>query len=75
MSGIITKLKVVPPPQPAPPLENNPILQFFEVGTECSTAGPGLIWRVHDAYRKSDGRVSALIFIFSACEYYNSWNA
>uniref|UniRef100_A0A2H1WNQ0 SFRICE_039817 n=1 Tax=Spodoptera frugiperda TaxID=7108 RepID=A0A2H1WNQ0_SPOFR len=58
MSGIITKLSSkASQPQPLP-LDNNPILQYFEVGAESSTAGPGLIWRIHDAYRKSDGKVS-----------------
>ncbi|XP_049694120.1 SCY1-like protein 2 isoform X3 [Helicoverpa armigera] len=63
MSGIITKLKVGANQPPPPPLENNPILQFFEVGKESSTAGPGLIWRVHDAYRKSDGKECS-VFVF-----------
>lgn len=72
MSGMITKLKTVPPPTPPQPLENNPILQFFEVGPESSTAGPGLIWRVHDAYRKSDGKVSAQIKNFTGDQHYFS---
>ncbi|CAH0703593.1 unnamed protein product [Spodoptera exigua] len=55
MSGMITKLSKASQPQPLP-LDNNPILQYFEVGAESSTAGPGLIWRIHDAYRKSDGK-------------------
>lgn len=57
MAGIISKLKSGANNTP-PPLENNPIMQYFEVGKESSTAGPGLVWRVHDAYRKSDGKVS-----------------
>ncbi|KAJ8737244.1 hypothetical protein PYW07_000515 [Mythimna separata] len=63
MSGLITKLKVQPPPPAPQPLENNPILEYFEVGSESSTAGPGLIWRVHDAYRKSDGKECS-VFVF-----------
>ncbi|KAJ8737557.1 hypothetical protein PYW08_000152 [Mythimna loreyi] len=65
MSGFVTKLKAgpqQPPPPPPQPLQNNPILEFFEVGSESSTAGPGLIWRVHDAYRKSDGKVSTAAY-------------
>lgn len=69
MSGMISKLKSGTQPQP-PPLENNPICQYFEVGKESSTAGPGLIWRVHDAYRKSDGKVSTKILQVSIwCSY------
>ncbi|KAH9628063.1 hypothetical protein HF086_018038 [Spodoptera exigua] len=60
MSGMITKLSKASQPQPLP-LDNNPILQYFEVGAESSTAGPGLIWRIHDAYRKSDGKISFII--------------
>lgn len=63
MSGIITKLSSkASQPQPLP-LDNNPILQYFEVGAESSTAGPGLIWRIHDAYRKSDGKECS-VFVF-----------
>ncbi|CAK1554930.1 unnamed protein product [Leptosia nina] len=40
------------------PLEYNPIMQFFEVQEEVCNAGPGLVWRVHDALRKADARVS-----------------
>ncbi|EEB16557.1 hypothetical protein Phum_PHUM426920 [Pediculus humanus corporis] len=38
-------------------LDNNPISQFFEVGKQTSSAGPELIWKIHDAYRKSDGKL------------------
>ncbi|KAK6627086.1 hypothetical protein RUM44_009563 [Polyplax serrata] len=37
-------------------LENNPISQFFEVGKQTASAGPELVWKIHDAYRKSDGK-------------------
>lgn len=57
MATIISKLKITGSPSP-PPLDGNHILQFFEVGEESANAGPGLVWRVHDAYRKSDGKVS-----------------
>lgn len=39
------------------PLETNPIGQFFEIGKQVANAGPELVWRIHDAYRKSDGKV------------------
>jgi SCY1-like protein 2 len=38
-------------------LDNNPIVQFFEIGKQTASAGPELVWRIHDAYRKSDGKV------------------
>ncbi|XP_075991085.1 SCY1-like protein bma isoform X2 [Anticarsia gemmatalis] len=63
MAGIISKLKSGVTNNTPPPLESNPIMQYFEVGKESSTAGPGLIWRVHDAYRKSDGKECS-VFVF-----------
>ncbi|KAJ0183886.1 hypothetical protein K1T71_000309 [Dendrolimus kikuchii] len=63
MAGIISKLKSGVTNNNPPPLENNPILQYFEVGKESSNAGPGLVWRVHDAYRKSDGKECS-VFVF-----------
>lgn len=60
MSAILTKIKNVSSTSaPPPPIESNPIMEYFEVGKESSTAGPELVWRVHDAYRKSDGKVSS----------------
>lgn len=44
-------------------LENNPISQFFEVGKQTSSAGPELVWKIHDAYRKSDGKVSEIYLL------------
>ncbi|KDR18607.1 SCY1-like protein 2, partial [Zootermopsis nevadensis] len=44
-------------------LDNNPIVQFFEIGKQTASAGPELVWRIHDAYRKSDGKeVSVFLF-------------
>ncbi|XP_052752631.1 SCY1-like protein 2 isoform X2 [Galleria mellonella] len=63
MAGIISKLKSGVTNNNPPPLESNPIMQYFEVGKEISTAGHGLLWRVHDAYRKSDGKECS-VFIF-----------
>jgi SCY1-like protein 2 len=39
-------------------LDSNPIVQYFEIGKQTASAGPELVWRIHDAYRKSDGKVS-----------------
>jgi SCY1-like protein 2 len=38
-------------------LDSNPIVQYFEIGKQTASAGPELVWRIHDAYRKSDGKV------------------
>jgi len=38
-------------------LESNPIIQYFEVGKQIASSGPELAWKIHDAYRKSDGKV------------------
>lgn len=43
---------------PQNPVDTNPIVQYFEVGKQTACAGPELIWKIHDAYKKSDGRVS-----------------
>lgn len=42
------------------PLETNPICQFFEIGKQTASAGPELVWKIHDAYRKTDGKVSCI---------------
>ncbi|XP_076272847.1 SCY1-like protein bma isoform X2 [Rhynchophorus ferrugineus] len=46
-----------------PAIESNPIGQYFEIGKQVANAGPELIWKIHDAYRKSDGKECS-IFIF-----------
>lgn len=40
------------------PVESNPIGHFFEIGKQTASAGPELIWKIHDAYRKTDGKVT-----------------
>lgn len=47
------------------PLDSNPIGQFFEIGKQTASAGPELVWKIHDAYRKSDGKVSGLFTGYS----------
>lgn len=59
MAAILSKMKIAVNSSP-PTLENNPIFEFFEIGKESSCAGHGLVWRVHDAFRKSDGKVGYL---------------
>lgn len=44
---------------PQNPIEANPITQYFEIGkSDRACAGPELVWKIYDAYRKSDGKVS-----------------
>ncbi|KAH8378837.1 hypothetical protein KR009_001709, partial [Drosophila setifemur] len=43
--------------------DGNPITQFFEIGKPVACAGPELVWRIHDAYRKSDNKECS-VFIF-----------
>lgn len=50
------------------PLDTNPIGQFFEIGKQTASAGPELVWKIHDAYRKSDGKV--IIFMFNIFIFY-----
>ncbi|XP_026500292.1 SCY1-like protein 2 isoform X2 [Vanessa tameamea] len=61
MAAIISKLKSSPSTLPLP-LENNPILQYFDIGRETSCAGPSLVWRVHDAIRKTDLKECSVFF-------------
>lgn len=44
---------------PQNPIEANPITQYFEISKSVACAGPELVWKIYDAYRKSDGKVSA----------------
>ncbi|XP_052746723.1 SCY1-like protein 2 [Bicyclus anynana] len=62
MSAIISKLTNATSKSPSL-LENNPIMQYFEVIKESSCAGPDLIWRIYDAFRKSDGKECS-VFVF-----------
>lgn len=47
--------------QPHNPSDSNPISQYFEIGKVVASAGPEHIWKIHDAYRKSDGKVRSNI--------------
>ncbi|XP_050361257.1 SCY1-like protein 2 [Nymphalis io] len=62
---MISKLKNSPSSTTLPlplPLENNPILDYFEIIKETSCAGPCLVWRIHDAIRKSDSKKCSVFF-------------
>lgn len=43
---------------PQNPIDTNPIIQYFEIGKQVACAGPEMVWKIHDAYRKTDGKVS-----------------
>ncbi|XP_072159341.1 SCY1-like protein 2 isoform X2 [Bemisia tabaci] len=60
---MFSKFKGNPPNAPQTPLDNNPILQYFDVRKQTASAGPELIWKIHDGYRKSDGK-EVSIFVF-----------
>ena len=38
-------------------LENNPILQYYDVGRAHASGGPEGIWKIHEATSKIDGKV------------------
>ncbi|GIY74645.1 uncharacterized protein CDAR_532701 [Caerostris darwini] len=37
--------------------ESNPITQYFDIGKQVASAGPELVWKIHEAVRKSDKRI------------------
>ena len=47
-------------------LENNAILQHYEVGRVFASGGPEGIWKIHEAISKHDGkvRIDMLLNIF-----------
>lgn len=57
--AMFAKLKNVNPitGTTANPVDSNPIRQQFDIGKQVASAGPEFVWRIHDAYRKSDGKV------------------
>lgn len=52
---------------PQNPIEANPITQYFEIGKPVACAGPELIWKIHDAYRKSDGKECSVFLFEKRC--------
>ncbi|CRL00270.1 CLUMA_CG013543, isoform A [Clunio marinus] len=52
---------------PQNPIDANPITQYFEIGKPVACAGPELIWKVHDAYRKSDGKECSVFLFEKRC--------
>ena len=61
-------------------LENNPILNHYEVGRPYGSGGPEGIWKIYEGYSKTDKRVRLFyisrymylkrkIFIVSRCHF------
>lgn len=46
-------------------LDHNPITQYFDVGKLVASAGPEHIWKIHDGFRKSDGKVITKLYLLS----------
>ncbi|GAB6033329.1 hypothetical protein CHUAL_013097 [Chamberlinius hualienensis] len=44
-------------------LDNNPIMQQFEIGRQVGSAGPELIWKIYEAIRRTDKKESS-VFVF-----------
>ncbi|KAF8790362.1 SCY1-like protein 2 isoform X2 [Argiope bruennichi] len=47
---------------PQTPQESNPITQYFEIGRQVASAGPELVWKIHEAVRKSDKREASVFY-------------
>ena len=50
-------------------LENNPILNHYEVGRPYASGGPEGIWKIYEGYSKSDKRVRS----FYVLSYSHIW--
>lgn len=50
-------------------IDSNPIVQHFEISKQTACAGPELIWKIHDGFKKSDGRVSIYHFSYYSIMY------
>ena len=37
--------------------DGNPILNMYEMGKQVATAGPEMVWRIHEGHRQTDGKV------------------
>ncbi|GJQ76912.1 hypothetical protein Trydic_g15113 [Trypoxylus dichotomus] len=49
------------------PLETNPIAHHFEIGKQIASAGPELVWKIHDAYRKTDSKECSIFLFEKRC--------
>lgn len=62
---MFSKFKSSGTAQPQNPIDSNPIVQHFEISKQTACAGPELVWKIHDGFKKSDGRVSILAVVIS----------
>uniref|UniRef100_A0A1B0FF22 Protein kinase domain-containing protein n=1 Tax=Glossina morsitans morsitans TaxID=37546 RepID=A0A1B0FF22_GLOMM len=61
---MFSKFKSANIPSAAPNVaDTNPIKQYFDIGKQIACAGPELVWKIHEAFRKSDGKECS-IFVF-----------
>lgn len=63
--GGLPKFKQGPPS----PLELNPISQHYEIGRLVGSAGPELVWKIYDAKRKSDNKVSVVSVLVTITDF------
>lgn len=38
-------------------IKGNPVIKEYEVGKQVASAGPGLLWKVHNAVKKTTRQV------------------
>lgn len=60
LKGSSTGQYNIPTGQPCP-LDGNPIGQYYDIKRQIGSAGPELAWKVLEAVRKSDDKVSQLL--------------
>ena len=52
-----------PMPAPQSMMASNAVLKEHELGEQIGSAGPGLLWRVHDAKQRSRGARAAVFVV------------
>ncbi|XP_055689243.1 SCY1-like protein 2 isoform X3 [Lutzomyia longipalpis] len=52
---------------PQNPIDSNPISQYFEIGRQTAAAGPELVWKIYEAYKKSDGKECSIFLFEKRC--------
>lgn len=50
--------------------DTNPITRYFQIGRQVGSCGPEMIWKIYEAIRISDQKVSSL-FLHRLCSWYN----
>jgi len=41
--------------------EVNPITKYFDIGQHVASCGPEMVWKIHDAVRLDDNKVTGLL--------------